>query len=258
MIVALVREKSLVDAVLAAASPEEDVFFGVGDGLEALYHGFPRLLILSDRRASPPSTHVGVPDVPVLRIGTESTSGGWWRRGDVPLQGRMTDLIGEVADSGSWVDDLFGAMAAASGVGLPRAFRGFCRRVLEHPAHYVDLHAMARLTGLSRGALKARFRRRGLRSPAEHIRWLRVLAAGQVLGGAAITTVEAAYRLGYTSDGNLCRVTQTVADVSPAGLRDPIVRTRLLLGFVQRFVLDPDLGDRWSRFEPIFFRTRVA
>ncbi len=258
MIVALVREKSLVDAVLAAASPEEDVFFGMGDGLEALYHGFPRLLILGDGRESPLPSQVGVPNVPVLRIGNEAASGGWWRGGGVPRPGRLTDLMSDAVDSGSWVDDLFGAMVAASGAGLPRAFRGFCRRVLEYPAHYVDLHAMARLTGLSRGALKARFRRRGLRSPAEHIRWLRVLAAGKVLGGSDVTTVEAAYRLGYTSNGNLCRVTQGIADVSPAELRDPAVRTRVLLGFVERFVLDPDLGARWSRFEPIFFRARVA
>ena len=171
--------------------------FGVDAGVDAMYHGFPRVVILGDRRGHPFPSYAVLPDVPILRLDIDGGA-GWWKRDQAPLSGRLDVLLSEVASAPSWVDSAFRSMTELSGAALAPAFRGFCRRVLEYPGLYSDMHALARLTGLSRGAIKARFRRRGLRSPSEHLRWLRILAAGHVQGTSATTTAGAAYRLGYT------------------------------------------------------------
>lgn len=262
MIVAFVREQGLQAAILNAALAEEDVIFGVAEGLDAVHHGFPRLILVSDAGHSPLPSYPGRPELPVLRITTWGSGQTIPGRGSATspsgFPGRLRAAIREAASSMPWVEELFRDMAAAAGAPLPPAFRGFARRVLEYPARYDDLHAMARLTGLSRGALKARFRRQGLRSPADHLRWLRALAVAHVLRDGDVTTVEASYRLGYTSNGNLCRAIQSIAGVSPARLRTQTGRSALLLRFVARFAEDPEAMRRWRRFENIFLRREVA
>lgn len=259
MIVAFLRERNLLDALRAAASPEEDLIFGTEEGLDAVFHGFPRLIVLREHGDYPFAPYRGLPDVPVLRIGAEGgpTVAGWKGTGAPPMS-RLGDFVNEVARSGTWVDEIFRNLTTVVGNSLPGAFRGYCRRVLEYPARYDDLHAVAGLTGMSRGALKARFRRQGLRSPAEHIRWLRVLATAQVLADPGVTTGEAAYRLGYTSNGNLSRAVQAVAGMNPAEFRSAAARSAVLVGFARRFVMDTQVLARWSRFDTVFLRPHVA
>lgn len=260
MIVAFVTDRRVKAAVLAAALPEEDVVLGVESGLEAIHRGFPRLLVLPASGAVPvPSS--SRPPVPVLRVDAGRVGTLSSRSAHSFADSTASDLrraIQEAAEHGSWVDGLFRDLSVAAGAPLPRAFRGFCRRVLEYPARYGDLHAMARLTGLSRGALKARFRRGGLRSPAEHLRWLRVIAVAHVLQDPDVTTVAASYRLGFTSNGNLCRAVQSIAEVKPGDLRDAAGRAALLVRFVERFGLAEPSLQRWGRFDSVFLRKRVA
>jgi len=70
--------------------------------------------------------------------------------------------------------------------------RAFGRRILEFPTHYHDLHAKARASHLSRGALKARFRRRGLESPYTYLRWFRMMAVSYLLSDREVTVAQAA------------------------------------------------------------------
>ena len=55
----------------------------------------------------------------------------------------------------SWVDRTLADLSKVAGTPLPAPLRAFGRRILEFPTHYHDLHAKARASHLSRGALKA-------------------------------------------------------------------------------------------------------
>lgn len=261
MIVAYVREPRTVAALEAATLPEEDLFVGRAVGMDALHRGFPRLLVLGSGEERP-FLSAGGSDLPVLTLTAERrstwpppTSVAVGSGGD--LEARLRAAVRATAPSRTWVDELFRGMGAIAGRPLPAPFRGFCRRVLEFPAHYADLHPVADLTGFTRGALKARFRRRGLRSPAEHLRWLRVLAVGHVLSQPGMTTGEAAYRLGFTSSGNLCRAVQATSGISAGDLRSPSGRGHLLIRFSHRFLAGSEVAE-WSRFAELFLRTGAA
>ena len=75
------------------------------------------------------------------------------------------------------------------------------------------------MVGLSPGALKARFRRRGLSSPAHYLRWFRLAAGARFLADPRETTLSVSFRLGFTSDGNFCRWVQTTSGLTPSALR---------------------------------------
>src|SRR5690606_33654902 len=94
---------------------------------------------------------------------------------------RITQLLPRRAEPATWVDRALADLARAAGARLPAALRTIGRRVMEFPSHYADLHPLAEVTGISRGALKARFRRRGLVSPSVYVRWFRALASAHLL-----------------------------------------------------------------------------
>lgn len=261
MIVAFLRRPELTSAVRSAAMPEEDVFFDGERARDALRRGFPRLLIL-DEGGAVPRLLVRGPHVPVLRLVEPSQVFGSRDASSLAVTGvddarGLRRLMSEAAAAGTWVDGLLRELVTVSGHTLPHAFRGLARRVLEYPAEYADLHAVSSLTGLSRGALKARFRRRGLRSPSAHLRWLRALAACHVLADGSRTVGETAYRLGYTSAGNLSRTVQSVTGRTPGELRSPVHRQALTVSFAQRFLSGASRGG-WLELSPIFLRRTTA
>jgi len=124
---------------------------------------------------------------------------------------------------------------------------------MEFPSHYVDLHPLARVTGLSRGALKARFRRRGLVSPFVYVRWFRALAAAHLLADREVTTLQAAHRLGYTTGGNFCRTIKSVTGLSSTEVRGIHGWNRLLVTFAWRH-LGPEALAGWGELEDLFVR----
>jgi AraC-like DNA-binding protein len=128
---------------------------------------------------------------------------------------------------------------------------------MEFPGRYDDLHGFCDTTGLTRGALKARFRRRGLHSPSIYLRWFRVMAAAQVLREPSITTLHASHRLGFTTDGNFCRAITTTTGMTPTELRSEHGWQRLVVLFSRRY-LSQDALEAWSLLDPLFQRRRAA
>jgi AraC-like DNA-binding protein len=164
----------------------------------------------------------------------------------------MQDAAGPVY----WVDETFRGMSRVVGRPVPVAFRGLARRVLEFPSAYADLYALSELSGVSPGALKARFRRRGLASPSVYLRWLRILAAGHLLSEPGATTLSASYRLGISSDGNFCRWLRGATGLRPRDVKGAEGMTRLLVAFGMR-LLDAPACEAWASLDDLFLR-RVA
>ncbi len=144
-------------------------------------------------------------------------------------------------------------LSRAAGTRLPSPFRGFARRVLEFPWHYRTLHSLADAGETTRGALKARFRRRGLPSPAIYLRWLRLLAVSSVLSDRSITVSDASHRMGFTSAGNLCRSLRTVAGVTATESRTPAAFRSMLVAFAAEN-LDEEALEAWATLEDLFRR----
>ena len=153
----------------------------------------------------------------------------------------------------TWVDEALADLARAAGKRLPLPARAFARRVLEFPVHYTSLHAVADGCGLSRGALKAKFRRRGLPSPSTYLRWFRLMAVSQLLSDRSITVSHAARRIGFTSNGNLCRMMDTVCGMTPTDARTKQGWNRLLIAFA-RAHLAPDVLEAWTGLGDLFER----
>jgi len=127
---------------------------------------------------------------------------------------------------------------------------------MEFSRHYRTLHALAEACGTSRGALKARFRRRDLATPSTFQRWFRIFAVADLLSDPDITVAVAARRLGFTSDGNLCRMLGSVTGMTPTEMRDPAGWRQLLLVFAGRH-LGPEDVEGWATLDELF-RRRAA
>jgi len=263
MILAAVSERFLREATAHAAFPEEDFLVEERDVLAALRFGFPRLLVYSREEQNPL-----VQSAQMLRPGLSTVvltrnmlldwdrswrnSGGRVSRAEDAGR-RLAALLHLSSSSPRWVEDVFRILSNATGGALPPAFRGFSRRILEFPRRYPDLHSVAKLTGCSRDALKARFRRRELPSPSRYLRWLRTVAVAYALGEEGATTSSVAYRFGYSSGGNLCRSVQGLVHHTTLELREPIARSQLLLRFAGE-LLDEDQLAGWRVLEDLFVR----
>jgi AraC-like DNA-binding protein len=260
MIVARVTDPLLRKALCAAAHPEEDVVLEAGLAGDALQCGFPRLLVRAGAflGAEPP------PGLPVLDL--DDTLLARWeverRSEELPLPKldflarRLRGLVERSALEASWVDAALADLSRAAGARLPLPLRAFVRRVLEFPIRYTTLHPIAKECGLTRGALKARFRRRGLGSPYTYLRWLRIIAVAEVLSDRSVTVASAAARLGFTSDGNLCRMMASVTRLTPTDVRSVHGWNALLISFAWQH-LTPDALDAWAGLDGLFER-RVA
>ena len=263
MILAALSDEFLRDATAHAALPEEDFVSEERDVLEALRFGFPRLLVTvasGGRSSLLQSAAVIRPDLPVLAL-SEATLREWdrgWREAGRMSRvedagSRMAALVHLSASTPRWVEDVFRNLAGATGGSLPPAFRGFSRRVMEFPRRYPDLHSVAHLTGHSRDALKARFRRKTLPSPSKYLRWLRTVAVAYGLSEEGATTASVAYRFGYSSGGNLCRSVQGLVDLTTLELRQPIARSQLLLRMASE-LLNAEQRRAWQAMDDLFVR----
>ena len=259
MIVALLSDQYLRAVVGHAARLDEDVVFDPVLTRSALEWGFPRLVIREGARVQPiPGIR---PHLPVLSLDRAMIRGWEVDRlaRDVPdpcleyLAARLRGVIDEKEYGVSWVDRTLADLGKAAGTPLAGPLRAFGRRVLEFPTHYHDLHAMARACNLSRGALKARLRRHGLESPSTYLRWFRMMAVAYVLADREVTVAQAAYRLGFTSDGNLCRAMVSLTGLTPTEVRTVRGWNRLLIAFAWTYLTGPSLN-AWVGLDELFQR----
>jgi AraC-like DNA-binding protein len=257
MIVARVVDPVLRQAVTNGAHPEEEVVTDPKLTPAALRSGFPRLLVRSGESLLERAP-VGIPvlnldDVTLRRWESDR------REAELPaprlkdLTRRMRPLLERLSTDGTWVDVTLAELGRVAGSPLPGPLRTFGRHVLEFPSRHKTLHGLAECCQMSRGALKARFRRRSLASPYTYLRWFRLLAVAQVLSDGTVSTARAAHRLGFTSAGNLCRVIDGLAESTPTELRTSHGRHRLLMRFAW-IHLAPDVLEAWSRLTELFDR----
>jgi AraC-like DNA-binding protein len=260
MIVSRVADPLLQQAVRGAAHPEEDVVTDAMLVAEALQSGFPRLLVRSGASVHdrlPRGVHVlDLDDSLLRRWETERRAADMLSPKLDYLVRRLRVLVERPVSEGSWVDSALADLSRAAGMPLPSPLRGFARRVFEFPSRYTSLHDLSDACGLSRGALKARFRRRGLASPYTYLRWFRVMAVAEVLSDRRVTVAAAGHRLGFTSAGNLCRVTASLAGTTPTELRTIRGWNRLVVRFAWVH-LTPDALGAWTTLTDLFER-RVA
>ena len=264
MIVGFLSDPVLCRALRRAALPEEDVLLEEADVEAALRKGFPRFLVHGRDDYRLLRRLPNEQDLALLAL-TPQLLARWDadRRGARILRSREDYVVDRLKPvlrgrtQPSWVDLAFRDLSRAAGAPLPPALRGFARRVMEFPARYDDLHGLGFLAGLSRGALKARFRRRGLASPYTYLRWFRAMAAAHVLREPSVTTLQASHRLGFTTDGNFCRAIVTATCLTPTEIRSPQGWHRLLILFSLRY-LDADALRAWGSMQSLFVRERAA
>lgn len=260
MIVASLASSRLHASVRRAARPDEDVVVGPSAD-EALRRGFPRAAVVetswSDRGPEWPDA----PDVPALivdgpllerweadrRVGGPEVPPDWTGY----ASSRIGMWLRRWGSRPTWVDLYLRDLGRAAGQPLPAPLRGLGRRVLEFPARYPDLKALAGIGGLSAGALKARFRRRGLPSPYSYLRWFRSLAVAHILSDPSVTTLGAAYRVGMSSSGNLSRAVQVTTGLTPTRLRADAGRENLVVGMVEE-LMSPAALALWHDLAPVF------
>jgi len=257
MIVVQAADPYVRRAVARASHPEEDVIAEARLVVKAIENGFPRLVI-RDEHHDWPTLPDGV-RLMHLRDADLERWEGERRSAELPPTrlDYMTERLGRAIEASvsdrSWIDTALAELSRAAGRRLPTPLRGFGRRVLEFPSHYTTLYPLANVCGMSRGALKARFRRRELSTPSTYLRWFRLMAVAHVLADREVTVEQAASRLGFTSDGNLCRMMWTVVEMTPTELRSLKGWNRLLITFAWLH-LSPDHLEGWSTLDELFER----
>jgi len=263
MIVALCSDPLLRAALRRTAHPEEDIFFEerlVGPALE---QGFPRVVVYVPEDGHPLVRRLAHMDQRIRTLAiTQATLRAWEverRSYEVPpprvdhTAARLRALLAHDTTSPSWVDRALADLSRAAGTRLPAPLRSVARRVLEFPVHYTDLHGLAEVSRMSRGALKARVRRRGLPSPSVYVRWVRVMAAAQLLADRNVTTIAAAHRLGFTTGGNFCRAITSVTGLTSSEVRNVQGWNRLLVTFAWRYLGKTAL-EQWETLDDLFLR----
>ena len=266
MILAPTGDRHLRLVIRRAARPDEDVFHRWEDVYEAMYGGDPRLLIcrVEEQGRLRRQGALFVEDLPFLAV-AESTLKLWecaWMADGLAIERvddsalRLRRIIEKTARGPDWVDAIFADLTRAVGRPLPSDLKGFARRVLEFPARYSSSSTLAGAFGLSPGALKARFRRRGIPSPSRHLRWFRLLAAQRVLSVSGATIFSASLRLGFASDGNFCRWVQGTSGLAPSDLRTGSGRLLLLFKMAEDCLSARGL-EGWETFGGLFL-SKVA
>lgn len=264
MIVGYISDPYLRAGLVQAGHREEDVVLDRSLADEALAFGYPRLVVYSaadgGRALLPPGDYA----VPVLVL-TDSMLAAWEAERlsrEIPfsrvewLGRRLRESMEAQVAGATWVDRALGDLGRAAGAQLPSSLRGFARRVMEFPSHYDDLRPVARACGVTRGALKARFRRRGLPSPSVYVRWFRMMSVSYALSDRTATVAQVANRLGFTSDGNLCRAMLALTRQTPTEVRTLHGWNRLLISFAWTH-LGAETVDAWHEMGELFL-TRAA
>jgi AraC-like DNA-binding protein len=228
--------------------------------IEALDWGFPRVVVTT------PDTRLPAlpPRLPRVELDAE-TLRRWEvdrRAVELPVTRvehaaqRLAVLLERPTSDRSWVDGALADLGRAAGAQLPPPLRSFGRRILEFPVHYTTLRPIADACAMSRGALKAKFRRRGLASPHAYLRWFRTLAVAHILSDRTVTVAAAARRTGSASAGNLCRMLADVSGMTPTEVRTVRGWNRLVITFAWHH-LGVGALEAWSDLDELFER-RVA
>jgi AraC-like DNA-binding protein len=256
MIVVQVVDPTLRRAALRAARMEEDVVTGPLTS-RAIDFGFPRLVVRGPQvRRRPVPDGVAVCDIDADLLRAWESRRRTLERPPTRLEyltAQMSALVEERASRGLHADRILAELSRAAGARLPGPLVGFARRVMDFPWRYRSLHAVADASGTSRGALKARFRRRGLPTPFAYLRWYRVLALSGVLCDSSVTVAAAARRLGFTSDGNLCRMLGSLTGMTPTEVRSEGARRELVLRHAWLH-LSPEQLEAWASLDELFVR----
>jgi len=263
MILAPVQNRILRSIVRRAALPDEDVFHLPGAIRDALRFGYPRLMVCPEADLAQIRRFMGpdVAGVPTLAVG-DAMLQDWWTawesRGTAASRIdhsalRLRRLMADVARDPRWVEVIFSHLTQIAGQSLPMELKGFSRRILEFPARYVSLDRAGEGFGLTPGALKGRFRRRGLPSPSSYLRWFRLLAAGQILSDPSETTLSTSLRLGFASDGNFCRWVTAISRMNPSDLRAWEGRLLLLVRMAEE-CFPPGALEKWRSLKGLFVR----
>lgn len=257
MIVVQVTDPYLKRAVCRGAHPEEDVVLDRDLAVDAIERGFPRLVIReAGNRYGPVPTQTQLLEI------DEDTLRRWEverRSNELPpsrldyTTARLSGLMERVAGDRAPADRALADLTRAAGARLPLPLRAFGRRILEFPVHYTTLHDVADACGTSRGALKAKFRRRGLDSPYTYLRWFRIMAVADLLSDRSVTVAAAAQRLGFTSDGNMCRSMLSLNGMTPTDLRTLPGWNRLLITFAWTYLSEDALAG-WTSLDDLFVR----
>ena len=264
MIVGYISDPVVRGGLRLAAHPEEDVIVVPALADEALVFGYPRLVVVTGDGDLPELESVSERPVPFLRI-TAARVARWElerRESGLPVSrvewtgDRLRDLVERDNTTVTWVDRAISDLSRAAGSPLPSPLRSLARRVMEFPSHYDDLHPLAETCATTRGALKARFRRKNLPSPYAYLRWFRIMAVANALSDRDVTVAQVASRLGYTSDGNLCRTMVSLTRLTPTEVRTLHGWNRLLISFAWQY-LGAEALEAWRELEDLF-EIRVA
>jgi AraC-like DNA-binding protein len=257
MIVVQVIDPQLRRAVRRAAHPEEDVIVDPRLAESAIEWGFPRVIVrdvASARYPLPPSSRLLEIDEGMLRRWDADRRAEELPAARVEYVGRrIADAIADLPARSGPADRMLADLTRAAGQRLPAPLRSFGRRIVEFPYHYTTLHALADTCGTSRGALKAKFRRRALPSPAIYLRWFRIMAVADILSDPSVSVAVAARHTGFTSDGNLCRMMWTATRMTPTDVRTLKGWNRLLISFAWEHLSTQAL-EAWSSLEELFER----
>ncbi len=260
MIVVQLSDPRLRRAVCRAAHEDEDVIADARQAPLAIEWGYPRLIV-HDREhrrilADNDSRALEIDDDTLRRWEAERLSkelpSAWMSF----VTGRLSLLMDRSCTEPNWAGRTVADLERATGQRLPFGLKSVGRRILEFPYQYSTLHPIADQCCLSRGALKARFRRRGLSSPSTYLRWFRTMAVGHLLSDQSVTVAECAHRLGFSSAGNLCRMLSSVSGLTPSEVRTLSGRNGLLIDFAFQH-LSTDALDAWASLDNVFKR-RVA
>lgn len=258
MIAALLRDPFLRGVVEAAAHRDEDVVAAVEEVLRVLRTAHPRVLVVDTHHAD----HHGVREaaarnVPVVWV-RETDVERWEeaRRCEFPPPPRLAFhavRLRAVLPGGAptRVERVLAELARLAGRPLPHAFRAVARRVLDDPGRYTVVEDLEAMAGAGADALRARFRRRDLPSPAECLRWLRLLAVViRLVDARGTTTTEVALGAGFTSPGNLARSTRALIGRLPGELRHPAAETEVMLRLAGVLLAEERL-EAWESLEGI-------
>ena len=90
-----------------------------------------------------------------------------------------------------------------------------------------------------------------LESPYTYLRWFRAMAVANLLSDREVTVAQAAYRLGFTSDGNLCRAMISLTGLTPTDVRTVRGWNRLLIAFAWTY-LTPSSLHAWRGLDQLF------
>ena len=261
MILAPIKDQYLLRVVRRASLAVEDVFVEPEDIRRALRVGFPGILILgpeSEEEVVRLMPRVG-PRLPILEVAPQDLQTLRHTKWSVATRqidmdpARLRRMVEQVARPMNWVERILRELGQLAGRPLPLELRALVRRVLEFPSLYALTEEVAGRVGLTPGAMKARFRRRGLPSPFAYTVRLRALCACEFLSRKEMTTASVAYHMGYSSSGNFCR-----AFLKLTGLRPSVGATlpgRLVTS--ANFAADllrAEQLERWDDLRPMFVR----